>query len=165
MKIGKLRPAIVLYGEPHPLGDDIGAIQTADIARRPDMLIIMGTSLKVHGLKKLVKDFARAVHASAPSSALTPKKARPWAGKVVFVNRTPPGGEWADVIDCHVSGETDKWVERVVEDWKKKRPADWEVQKTLVAADGDVSMQSPFRTVKETAAVKSRAKGVCFVCF
>jgi NAD-dependent histone deacetylase SIR2 len=56
----------VLYDEAHPLGDDIGAIQASDVSRKPDMLIIMGTSLKVHGLRRLVKEFAKAVHASAP---------------------------------------------------------------------------------------------------
>ncbi|KAH9950894.1 DHS-like NAD/FAD-binding domain-containing protein [Amylocystis lapponica] len=112
LKVGTLRPAIVLYDEPHPLGDDIGSMQSADIARKPDMLIIMGTSLKVHGLKKLVKDFARTV---------------------VFVNKTAPGAEWDGIIDYHVVGETDRWVERVVEDWRKVRPADWEVQQKLAA--------------------------------
>ncbi|KAJ7925995.1 DHS-like NAD/FAD-binding domain-containing protein [Mycena leptocephala] len=123
IKVGSLRPAIVLYDEPHPLGDDIATIQSADLARKPDMLIIMGTSLKVHGLKKLVKEFAKTVHSVAPSS---PVKAKKWLGKVVFVNRTPPGAEWAGIIDYHVAGETDVWVEKVVEDWKKMRPADWE---------------------------------------
>jgi NAD-dependent histone deacetylase SIR2 len=161
LKIGTLRPAIVLYDEPHPLGDDIGTIQTADIARKPDMLIIMGTSLKVHGLKKLVKDFARTIHASASSSAdgkstsSPPKKTKSWAGKVIFVNRTPPAGEWADIIDYHIAGETDAWVEKVVEDWKKMRPADWEVQQTLVSADGE---DSPFRVVKDATVAKVKGE-------
>lgn len=154
LKIGTLRPAIVLYDEPHPLGDDIGTIQTADISRKPDMLIIMGTSLKVHGLKKLVKDFAKTVHASAPSGSLKNKKT--WVGKVIFVNRTPPAGEWADIIDYHVAGETDAWAEKVVEDWKKMRPADWEVQKTLVG-EGE---ESPFKVVKDVPV--ARAKGNSF---
>ncbi|EJF66826.1 DHS-like NAD/FAD-binding domain-containing protein [Dichomitus squalens LYAD-421 SS1] len=153
LKVGKLRPAIVLYDEPHPLGDDIGSIQTADIARKPDMLIIMGTSLKVHGFKKLVKDFARTVHESAPSpsaSAGSPlkKNAKSFAGKVVFVNKTAPGSEWDSLIDYHVSGETDRWVEKVIEDWKKARPADWEVQKTLVAT-GDATTGGTFHVAKE----------------
>ena len=96
-----MRPAIVLYDEPHPLGDDIGDIHTADLCKRPDMLIIMGTSLKVHGLKKLVKDFARVVH--SPSGASSPKK--PF--RVLFVNKTAPAAEWSDIIDYHISGETD----------------------------------------------------------
>ncbi|CAK5280299.1 unnamed protein product [Mycena citricolor] len=152
IKVGQLRPAIVLYDEPHPLGDEIGIIQTADLSRKPDMLIIMGTSLKVHGLKKLVKEFAKTVHGSS-----TPENGKKWAGKVVFVNRTPPSSEWAGIIDYHVAGDTDTWVERVVEDWKKSRPADWEVQQTLVAGDGDTSMSNGFKVV---AAIKPAGKGV-----
>lgn len=130
VRVGTLRPAIVLYDEPHPLGDDIATIQTADLSKRPDLLIIMGTSLKVHGLKKLVKEFAKAVkQGSIVSSASAPK--------VVFVNKTAPASEWSSIIDLHVEGTTDAWVERVVADWKHARPADWEIQpkiKTVVAA-------------------------------
>ncbi|EIM78975.1 DHS-like NAD/FAD-binding domain-containing protein, partial [Stereum hirsutum FP-91666 SS1] len=63
IKVGVLRPAIVLYNEPHPLGDEIGAIQAIDIGKKPDLLLIMGTSLKVPGFKKIVKSFADVVHA------------------------------------------------------------------------------------------------------
>jgi NAD-dependent histone deacetylase SIR2 len=122
LKVGTLRPSIVLYDEPHPLGDDIGTIQTVDLAKKPDMLIIMGTSLKVHGLRKLVKEFARVVHDQKSGS-----------GKVIFVNKTAPASEWDGIIDYHVAGETDSWTVKVVEDWKKSRPQDWEVQKTLLS--------------------------------
>lgn len=138
LKVGTLRPCIVLYDEPHPLGEDIGAIETADLGKKPDMLIIMGTSLKVHGLKKLVKEFAHAVH-----------EHKSGGGKVVFVNKTPPASEWADVIDFHVAGETDTWSTKVIEDWKKARPQDWEIQATLCAETaGD---QGGFKVVKQSA--------------
>jgi NAD-dependent protein deacetylases, SIR2 family len=153
IRVGSLRPAIVLYDEPHPLGDDIGTIQFADISRKPDMLIIMGTSLKVHGLKMLVKDFAKTVRKSASAS-----NAKSWMGKVVFVNRTPPGSEWADIIDYHVAGETDVWVDKVVEDWKKLKPADWELQQKLTAVAGGVSLHG-FQTVKGGLATTTGAKG------
>ncbi|WVF71516.1 hypothetical protein IAT40_006323 [Kwoniella sp. CBS 6097] len=126
LPIGTLRPSIVLYDEPHPLGDDIGALTTYDLGRSPDVLLIMGTSLKVHGLKRLVKEFAKSVH-TGPSSK---KK-----GLVVFVNATPPSKEWEGIIDYHVQGETDKWVEKVEEEWKKVKPADWETQTRL---DGEI---------------------------
>lgn len=141
----------MLYDEPHPLGDEIGAIQTADIGRKPDMLIVMGTSLKVHGLKKLVKDFARIVHGSSPPEGDATKPSKPWTGKVVFVNRTPPGNEWADIFDYHVAGDTDSWTNKVIDDWKKLRPADWQVQQTLDEADAS------FKVVKP-----SKAKGGAF---
>lgn len=158
-KVGGLRPAIVLYDEPHPLGDDIGAIQGSDITRKPDMLIIMGTSLKVHGLKKLVKEFAKAVHGHSAGQS-TDSKSKRAAGKVIFVNKTAPGAEWADIIDYHVAGDTDAWVSKVEEDWRKRRPQDWEVQTTL---DGDVSMASPMKVVKAGCGAKAKMKGMhCF---
>ncbi|KAF8477889.1 DHS-like NAD/FAD-binding domain-containing protein [Gautieria morchelliformis] len=136
LKIGTLRPCVVLYDEPHPLGEEIGAIETTDLGKRPDMLLIMGTSLKVHGLKKLVKEFAHAVHEHKSGGG----------GKVVFVNKTPPGSEWTNVIDFHVAGETDAWTAKVIEDWKKARPQDWEVQKTLSTSD-----ETSFKVVKQPA--------------
>lgn len=149
----------MLYDEPHPLGDDIGVIHSTDITRKPDMLIIMGTSLKVHGLKKLVKDFAKAVHEAAPagtSSTTTPSPfvspakggGKHWAGKVIFVNKTAPGSEWDGIIDYHVAGETDRWVEKVVEEWKRFKVSDWEIQTTL---DQVVIPEDPsaFKIVKE----------------
>jgi len=146
IRVGSLRPGIVLYDETHPLGDDIGTIHTADLGRKPDMLIIMGTSLKVHGLKKLVKDFARVIHSSGPSGASSSK--RPC--QVIFVNKTAPSSEWTNVIDYHISGETDRWTNKVIEDWKKMRPADWETQQTL---DGDVetAVGGGLKTVKSLA--------------
>lgn len=153
LKVGTLRPAIVLYDEPHPLGDDIGMIQTSDLGKKPDMLVIMGTSLKVHGLKKLVKDFARVTHASAPSpaSGVPPKNEKQFVGKVVFVNKTPPGSEWDGIIDYYVCGDTDTWADKVIEDWKKSKPADWEVQKTLVSPSGE---KNALKVVKDLAAGK-----------
>jgi len=152
----------VLYGEPHPLGDEIGNMQTTDIARKPDMLIIMGTSLKVHGLKKLIKDFARSVHESAPSNdTLNSSRGKKWAGKVIFVNKTPPAAEWSSIIDYHIAGETDEWSSRVISDWKRLRPVDWEIQQTLVASDGDVIMSSPLKVVKDSGVhVKAKRKGL-----
>lgn len=147
IRVGSLRPGIVLYDETHPLGDDIGTIHTADLGRKPDMLIIMGTSLKVHGLKKLVKDFARTIHSSAlPSGASSSK--RPY--KVIFVNKTAPSSEWTDIIDYHISGETDRWTNKVIDDWKKMRPADWEIQQTL-DGDSETAVGGGLKAVKSLA--------------
>ncbi|KAL0578495.1 NAD-dependent deacetylase hst3 [Marasmius crinis-equi] len=162
IRVGSLRPAIVLYDEFHPLGDDIGTVQSSDLGRKPDMLIIMGTSLKVHGLKKLVKEFAKSVHTHNAPDAPSTSRPKPWVGKVVFVNKTAPGAEWADVFDYHVEGDTDAWVEKVIEDWKKMRPADWEVQQTLISSGGDINLGGPFKATKDSSkvpAAKSKAKG------
>lgn len=123
IKVGTLRPAIVLYDEPHPLGDDIGAIQVADIAKKPDLLLILGTSLKVHGFKKLVKAFAEAVHGGVGRPSVRASVAH----KVIYVNQTAPTSEWNDIIDYHVQCATDAWVEGVVEQWKLEDPAIWDI--------------------------------------
>lgn len=106
----------------------------------------MGTSLKVHGLRKLVKDFARVVHEHKTGS-----------GKVVFVNKTPPATEWDNIFDYYVASDTDLWVAKVLEDWKKTRPQDWEIQKTLFA---DGPAEQKLMVVKRSTTVP---KGICFL--
>lgn len=126
----------------------------ADVGRKPDLLIVMGTSLKVHGLKKLVKDFARTIRNNSSNSMSSASKPKP---KVIFVNKTAPGSEWADVIDYHVAGETDAWVTKVIEDWKQIRKDDWETQLTL---DGTSGLASPFRAMKIGSEKTKVRKGV-----
>ncbi|KAL2259841.1 hypothetical protein VTK26DRAFT_6331 [Humicola hyalothermophila] len=106
--VGKLRPDIVLYGEDHPHAHLISPIVQHDLSLGPDMLLILGTSMRVHGLKVLVKEFAKAVHDRG--------------GKVVFVNFTkPPESVWADIIDYWVQWDCDAWVC----DLQRRKPALW----------------------------------------
>ncbi|KAL8795933.1 MAG: hypothetical protein Q9195_001677 [Heterodermia aff. obscurata] len=117
--IGSLRPNIVLYGEEHPAADAISNITTNDLRFGPDVLLILGTSLHVHGLKVLVKEFAKAVHARSGGK-----------GKVVFVNLTkPPESIWNGVIDYWVAMDCDQWVESM----KRHRPDVWHIQTQLQA--------------------------------
>ncbi|KAL2066044.1 hypothetical protein VTL71DRAFT_2115 [Oculimacula yallundae] len=97
LAVGRLRPDIVLYGEDHPKSNLFGPLIEHDLALGPDVLLIMGTSLKVHGLKNIVRQFAKAVHAKG--------------GKVIYVNYTKlPESVWGDVIDYWVGWDCDKWV-------------------------------------------------------
>lgn len=96
--VGKLRPDIVLYGEEHPSSHLISPIITHDLGLYPDMLLILGTSLRVHGLKVMVREFAKAVHSKG--------------GIVIFVNFTkPPESIWGDIIDYWVQWDCDAWVD------------------------------------------------------
>lgn len=95
--VGLLRPAIVLYGENHPQAEILAQGLNCDVRARPDMLIIMGTSLRVDGVKKLVKTLASAVHDKG--------------GKVIFVNKTPLAkATWENVIDYEVLCDCDRFV-------------------------------------------------------
>ncbi|CAG8856190.1 5668_t:CDS:2, partial [Gigaspora margarita] len=59
--IGQLKPTVILYGDTHPKGLEISQIAKCD-QDKADCLIIMGTSLRIPGVKDLIKGFARAVH-------------------------------------------------------------------------------------------------------
>ena len=54
--IGCLRPRMVLYNEFNPDEDAIGAVSHADLKTRPDAVIVVGTSLKVPGIRRLAKE-------------------------------------------------------------------------------------------------------------
>ncbi|RMZ78741.1 hypothetical protein DV737_g3763, partial [Chaetothyriales sp. CBS 132003] len=111
LSVGMLRPNVVLYGEDHPSNALLSPFVPFDLGSQPDMLIIMGTSLKVFGLQKIVKQFANTVH-----------EQRNGKGKVIFVNRTKPAESvWDSFIDYHVSMDCDDWIQ----DLKQRRPDLW----------------------------------------
>ena len=105
LSVGSLRPNIVLYGEDHPSNSLLAPFVPFDAASQPEVLIIMGTSLKVFGLQKVVREFAKAVHSQKN-------------GKVIFVNRTRPAESvWDGILDYFVPMDCDDWVE----DLKQRR--------------------------------------------
>jgi NAD-dependent SIR2 family protein deacetylase len=109
LAVGSLRPNIVLYGEEHPQNALLSPYVPYDAGSQPDVLIIMGTSLKVFGLQKIIREFAKATHAQ--------KK-----GKVIFVNRTRPAESvWDSFIDYFVPMDCDDWID----DLKRRRSDIW----------------------------------------
>ncbi|GAA6058262.1 hypothetical protein JCM3770_004329, partial [Rhodotorula araucariae] len=136
-----LRPSITLYNEAPASSSalTIGTLSLADLsgAPGPDVMLVMGTSLRIPGFKKLVKEFARSV------------KSR--GGVRVLVNREEIGSksEWKDVFDYQVITDTDSFVTRLVNDWKRLRPHDWSgKQATLgfASTKGAAGAPAPART-------------------
>jgi NAD-dependent histone deacetylase SIR2 len=112
--VGSLRPNIVLYGEEHPGGELIGECSAKDFKKKSDFLLIFGTSLKVVGIRRLVREMARVVKENG--------------GLVVFVNKTEVSrSAWKDIIDFHIQGDTDEWVA----DLKKQVPDFFNLQTKL----------------------------------
>ncbi|KAJ1644823.1 NAD-dependent deacetylase hst3 [Coemansia asiatica] len=101
---GVLRPDIVLYNEAHPQSEVIGALSEYDLKRRPDLLIVIGTSLKIPGIKRMVKEMSRCVHDCSARAK------RAGAGKAIFINRDEPPRGWEDVFDIFVSGDSDQAI-------------------------------------------------------
>jgi NAD-dependent histone deacetylase SIR2 len=57
--IGRLRPRFVLYNEYNPDEEAIGNVCRSDLKSRPDAVIVVGTSLKVPGTRRLVKELCQ----------------------------------------------------------------------------------------------------------
>lgn len=82
---GILRPRIVLYNEFHPDGEIIGTITEKDLKSRPDCLIVTGTTLKIPGVRRLVKEMAKVVHSNK--------------GYVIWMNIDEPPKNIVDYVD------------------------------------------------------------------
>ena len=66
--VGKLRPSVVLYNEDHKDGEHVGEVVRKDLtgsSPRADLLLVVGTSLRVPGTKRIVREFSKAVRLRA----------------------------------------------------------------------------------------------------
>lgn len=130
----------MLYGEEHPLAEKIGTLTAADLRSNPDYLIILGTSLKVHGLRTIVKAMAQAVHARK--------------GKVIYVNKTAASFSlWKDVIDFHVEMDCDRFVKLL----KGNHPEIW-MKQTKVDKLIKLALMKNAPEDKENLAARPKAK-------
>ncbi|ODQ80472.1 hypothetical protein BABINDRAFT_160752 [Babjeviella inositovora NRRL Y-12698] len=100
--IGFLRPNIVLYGENHMNSEVISQGLTNDLKSSPDLFIIMGTSLKVDGIKKLVRSVAKVIQKRNEAQA------KPC--KVILINKTPLPNTWANIIDYQINNDCDAYM-------------------------------------------------------
>lgn len=101
--VGKLRPRIVLYNEFNPDAEAIGAVTKADLKSRPDCLIVVGTSLKVPGVRRIVREMCGVVQDYR-------------GGMTVWINEDDPpvGKDFDGAFDIIVRGDCEK-VARIAE--------------------------------------------------
>jgi NAD-dependent SIR2 family protein deacetylase len=92
--VGFLRPNIVLYNEHHKQGTEIASLLSIDLKQKQQILIVMGTSLKIIGIKRIIKDFHHEM------------KQRD--GILVFINKTEPSTDLSKLFDYKIIGECDK---------------------------------------------------------
>jgi NAD-dependent histone deacetylase SIR2 len=113
--IGRLRPRMVLYNEFNPDEEAIGAVSHADLKSRPDAVIVVGTSLKVPGIRRLVKEMC----------AVTRDRR---GGCTAWINYDPEpiGLEFKDSWDLVVRGECDDVARHVgLPQWNDKDCGDY----------------------------------------
>ena len=94
--IGRLRPRIVLYNEHNPDEEAIGAVVGSDLRARPDAVIVVGTSMKIPGVRRIVREMCGVVRGRRD-------------GLTVWVNHEPPpvGKEFEECWDLVVKGASD----------------------------------------------------------
>ncbi|PWA03263.1 hypothetical protein BB558_000578 [Smittium angustum] len=125
LPIGILRPAVVLYNEPHLYSSELSQFITNDTKSTknsgPDLILIMGTALTTPGCVHLVRQLANAAH--------KPKKNR---GLVVIVNYTsvshrvnlPLDLETTNnlnlgpIVDYELLGDVELFSKLVEKEWK-----------------------------------------------
>jgi NAD-dependent histone deacetylase SIR2 len=100
--IGRLRPRFVLYNEYNPDEEAIGNVSTADLKARPDAVLVVGTSLKVPGTRRLVKEMCQVTRGRRD-------------GLTAFINidSEPKGVEFKDCWDLVVRAKCDKVAREV----------------------------------------------------
>lgn len=102
--VGIYRPDIVLYNEAHAQGDEISELLAHDLAKGPDALLVVGTSLKVPGVRRMVKDIAKAVRQSN--------------GPVIYLNKTClPSLDWKKVFSYELVGCADFFADFLIREW------------------------------------------------
>lgn len=141
LQTGFYRPDIVLYGEPHPQSEHLGNLISDDLQRSAgSVLIVMGTSLKVVGIKRMVKDFARRI-----------KTMEPQANRIFYINKTAPSRtDWKTVFDYEFLGECDAWIRLLTLPELPKSPSN-----SALAV-----IPSFFSTVKKPVVVRKSIKEV-----
>ncbi|EXJ85012.1 hypothetical protein A1O3_05687 [Capronia epimyces CBS 606.96] len=94
--VGRLRPRIVLYNEHNPDDEAIGAVTRADFRTRPDAVIVVGTSMKIPAVRRIVHEMCQIVRDRRE-------------GTTIWLNRdpVPPGKDLENCWDLIVKGDCD----------------------------------------------------------
>lgn len=85
---------MVLYGEEHPEGERIGAMAEQDVRKGPDIVLVVGTALKVSGAKRLVRELCCAAKAQD--------------GLTVWIGKAAPPLVLRSFLDFIIQGDCDE---------------------------------------------------------
>lgn len=135
--VGKLRPRIVLYNEFNPDAEAIGAVTKADLKSRPDCLIVVGTSLKVPGVRRIVREMCGVVQDYR-------------GGMTVWINEDDPpvGKDFDGAFDIIVRGDCEK-VAKIAEmprwDGSEPPPAESETDSDSCGSFVELDRNEPSR--------------------
>ncbi|KAH9928339.1 DHS-like NAD/FAD-binding domain-containing protein [Fomitopsis serialis] len=171
--VGKLRPSVVLYNEMHKDGEEVGDVVRRDLIGSSkgkgragaDLLLVVGTSLRVPGTKRIVREFSKAVHARdtpaneststvglatpTPSPRRSPADEEEQPIRAVYLNLDfpVPTREWEGVFDVWIRGDAQELARLVLEEMDREVRAKEEAaerkrrrEETALAAKLEVHM-------------------------
>lgn len=141
--VGKLRPRIVLYNEHNPDDEAIGAVTTADFRTRPDAVVVVGTSMKIPAVRRIVHEMCRIVRDRRD-------------GTTIWINRdpVPPGKDLENLWDLIVKADCDDVARQTgLREWDDERPdikesyTSEELEKVR-SSQGDIEIEIPPSPIK-----------------
>ncbi len=134
--VGSLRPRMVLYNEHNPDGESIGSCAASDLRSRPDALLVVGTSLKVPGVRRIVREMANSVGNR---------------GHIVWINTGPPpiSKEFGDVWDFVVKGSCQAVAELM--DGYPIRHRDLDLQGSLPSSQSSLASMPKVQEITGTS--------------
>jgi NAD-dependent SIR2 family protein deacetylase len=142
--VGKLRPSVVLYNETHKDGEGVGEVVRKDLVGSSkgkgrsgaDLLLVVGTSLRVPGTKRIVREFAKAVRSRGsskegpifglltptPSPRRSPTSDEEPPMKTIYLNLDfpVPTREWEGVFDVWLQGDVQRFAEMLSQEVGKE---------------------------------------------
>ncbi|KAF2842251.1 DHS-like NAD/FAD-binding domain-containing protein [Patellaria atrata CBS 101060] len=135
--IGRLRPRMVLYNEHNPDGEAIGSVTASDLRRRPDAVIVVGTTLKVPGVRRIAREMCNIVRDSRD-------------GLSIWINNDPVpiGKDLENCWDIVVKGPCDEVARQAAlpdedEPLDLTKVTDEEVKQKKDACEVSVEIPSP----------------------
>ena len=94
LSIGRLRPDVLLYGEPHPDDKEIIKAVKEDLRVRPELVLVVGTTLKVPGARSIAANLCQA--------------ARSAGGASFWISKEAPGASIKALFDYVLIGDSDE---------------------------------------------------------
>ncbi|KAJ7058160.1 DHS-like NAD/FAD-binding domain-containing protein [Mycena amicta] len=139
--IGRLRPSVVLYNEEHKDGEGVGDVVQRDLMglskgkgrSGADLLLVVGTSLRVPGTKRMVREFAKAVrsrgkdgtgsNSPSPTPGIGTEDDQPLKALYLNLDFPVPTREWEGVFDAWVQGDAQVFAEMLQAEIDKETQA------------------------------------------
>jgi NAD-dependent SIR2 family protein deacetylase len=81
LNISRLRPNVLLYGEPHPDNKEILETTRHDLRICPELVLIVGTKLVIPGARSIAADFCYAARSVGGASFWISKEELIWSVK------------------------------------------------------------------------------------